>query len=653
MLAALVVNAVLVISDLLTREAGAVPAPAHHHTAAAQERVCVRLAAAPGLCTHGPDAPPEGVGRDGFPSVAKINKRIATRSYDLDRTADSTYSAAAVTAPVVCGTGGARVQAVYAHHPGANRYSTLLPTIRRLALVADDYVNRSAAQVGAGMRIRWATTSTCKISVKRISVGTSAKNNFNTTINALAAAGLNRHDRKYVVWLDTADGLCGIGTSIDDDRASQFNVNNQTTGFSQINRRCWGGGAEMHELFHTLGAVQRSAPRSTAYGHCRDERDAMCYLDGPGTTMIKPAPCPSSFEWYLDCNKNDYFNPKPKAGTYIATHWNTAKSKWLQPDDPPPSEPTLILPAVSRRLTGIKWSLSSYSKSANGTPVSYRWAVKRYSNTGDLVAAPACSFSSATARQPLFWCSATFPGPVVLSVQATDGKGLTNVTQRHVNFAIPSTPLATVFTAVTNPLSVTDADPAAKTVAITATLREAASTAKPLIGVPVSLSTDASSFNGVTNANGKVRWTVSTLSRMRVHLQSSSIITYVYVNGTFKPKTIWKSDSGWKFFEWTPVFGAPQLNGTVLSATLSPQEPYFEDNYVTLHRLDPGDTTWDLMADEFGQAEIYPNGSGLFAFDLSTAPASGTQFQFRKTIDPTNAPFYQYGPAVSDILTIP
>jgi len=149
-----------------------------------------------------------------------------------------------------------------------------------------------------------------------------------TEAAALRTLGYNRTDRKYLMWTD-ATVLCGIATNYQDDRPAQDNYNNgYAASFSRVDTPCWGRddhSTEAHELTHSLGAVQAGAPHGTLYGHCTDESDIMCYADGlPLVTTCAPAQ-----EYLLDCNGDDYFSTFPKAGSWLASHWNVASSKWL------------------------------------------------------------------------------------------------------------------------------------------------------------------------------------------------------------------------------------------------------------------------------------------------------------------------------------
>jgi hypothetical protein len=75
-----------------------------------------------------------------------------------------------------------------------------------------------------------------------------------------------------------------------------------------------------------LGAVLSTAPHPSDAGHCYDESDRMCYKDGP-TPMQQV--CPAEDEYLLDCNNDDYFSTAPRPGSWLATHWNTANSRFL------------------------------------------------------------------------------------------------------------------------------------------------------------------------------------------------------------------------------------------------------------------------------------------------------------------------------------
>lgn len=90
----------------------------------------------------------------------------------------------------------------------------------------------------------------------------------------------------------------------------------------------------LHEIVHTLGAVNHSAPHSDQLGHCYDIDDLMCYGYGraaPGGTPVLH-PCPDQAPISpLDCNKDDYFNPDPAPGSHLARNWNVYNSAFLCP----------------------------------------------------------------------------------------------------------------------------------------------------------------------------------------------------------------------------------------------------------------------------------------------------------------------------------
>ena len=89
----------------------------------------------------------------------------------------------------------------------------------------------------------------------------------------------------------------------------------------------------LHEITHTLGAVNDLAPHATSAGHCTDGYDVMCYADG-GTSAApySTSACPqlsgsqAGLTQTFDCNHDDYFSPDPAGGSYLATHWNVFNS---------------------------------------------------------------------------------------------------------------------------------------------------------------------------------------------------------------------------------------------------------------------------------------------------------------------------------------
>jgi hypothetical protein len=152
---------------------------------------------------------------------------------------------------------------------------------------------------------------------------------FGATVSAVTNLGFTSGDRKYLMWVD-ATVLCGIAQMYPYSDPGQDNVNNGSyPQMARIDSGCWGLGqsVEAHELVHTLGAVMPDAPHATVNGHCSDESDRLCYVDGPGAVMQQV--CAPENEALLDCDGDDYFSTAPAPGSYLATHWNAADSRFL------------------------------------------------------------------------------------------------------------------------------------------------------------------------------------------------------------------------------------------------------------------------------------------------------------------------------------
>jgi hypothetical protein len=271
----------------------------------------MEIKAIPGACTHGPDAPFAGL--------------------DVSRSVAPLTGLAVNPLSVVCdgdGQSGNRVQVLYVHGSGnADRYSQYLASIRTWTSGVDDIYSASAAQTGGTRHIRFVTDSGCQIAVSDVAIANSALGDFGNSVNAIKSQGYNRTDRKYLMYVD-ATALCGVAFVTLDDQPGQGNANNSGASYSRVDSGCWSAGPAAHELTHAMGAVMGSSPNHTSYGHCTDDYDIMCYNDGAGT-VLRVVCTDRAQDNRLDCNKDDYFNTNPPAGSYLATHWNTANNRFL------------------------------------------------------------------------------------------------------------------------------------------------------------------------------------------------------------------------------------------------------------------------------------------------------------------------------------
>ena len=311
----------VVVSGLL---AGVVPAAAHGPTRGLQVAATGDCAGGyrvvgTDLCTHGPDPRPAG-------------RRMTVQPRAISASIEGPLPGA-----VLCdgdGRSGRRVQAIYARTASIeSRRSTVIPQIRTLAAGVQSAFLASAARTDGVRRPRWVTDDDCRLAVIEVVLSEAARTSFGTTISELQGLGHARADRKYLIWFDTGV-YCGIGTFWGDDRSGADNLSNTRVGYGRVDAGCWGW-AESHELMHTLGAVQNSAPNTTwnvapgAFGHCTDEYDVMCYPDAPGVTMT--IRCPDrGLDGQFDCGNDDYFHTRPSGGSYLGSHWNTADSGWLE-----------------------------------------------------------------------------------------------------------------------------------------------------------------------------------------------------------------------------------------------------------------------------------------------------------------------------------
>jgi hypothetical protein len=167
-----------------------------------------------------------------------------------------------------------------------------------------------------------------------------------------AATGDDTRDL-FILADDLTDGTTGVyGTGEvipTDDRPDAANEHNygQLTGImwapagTQPDATGWQPTVMLHEISHNLGAVQWSAPHTThpandqsgTYAHCWDGQDVMCYADGPAMAHpyvsnvcpLGDGPIPQTY----DCGRDDYFNPDPATGSYLATHWNVYNSAFM------------------------------------------------------------------------------------------------------------------------------------------------------------------------------------------------------------------------------------------------------------------------------------------------------------------------------------
>ena len=341
-------------------------------------------------CSHGPDPAPPG--RD-------VREPLPLGDIAALTTGDPGDGSPTGSDQVVCtgdGVDGKRVQAVYAYPAdGADNYDTVAPYIRQWAALADRVINTSAAETGGIRHVRYVTDANCQVDVAKVALTPDGVSSLAGTAADLHAQGLDRSDRKYLVWVD-AYVYCGVASVEPDDSPGQGNANNGngTPGMiGRIDRGCWGNpasSAEAHELTHILGGVQPTAPHGTWNYHCSDESELMCYDDdytadgfvgSHGELVPLTYTCPKRHERLLDCKHDDYFSTSPSPDSWLGQHWNVADSSFLTSEGPAatldskaprPTKPRPIVVGQLGKTVPIKLTWSS-----NAPDVAGYWLWKR------------------------------------------------------------------------------------------------------------------------------------------------------------------------------------------------------------------------------------------------------------------------------------
>lgn len=238
-----------------------------------------------------------------------------------------------------------------------DRYSELAPQIRNVVHNANVILQSGAASLGyrADYKMRCAN-DTMTLQVDDVMLPTlSSEDDFSSIVNDLQAQGYTSIVSKYWVWYDDSVGnppIGGQGSLYDDDGLYADNLNNGPPWTSPSYGITYGSldyDIMQHENGHNLGAVQLSSPHSSRAYHCNDGLDIMCYADGGANQCTESFWCANTCFGgkRFDCGLDDYFNPAPSEGSYLAAHWNLGSgfNRYMR-----------ILPAPDLVVSDVSWT---------------------------------------------------------------------------------------------------------------------------------------------------------------------------------------------------------------------------------------------------------------------------------------------------------
>jgi len=251
--------------------------------------------------------------------------------------------------PVCAAAGTRRVYVVYSHPEGvADRYDDKVAAIRNRVqrmnwkLIQEGY-RSSGNQIAAQYRVRCASgTQTIYVSniESKANAGGSGDPDPNSALNIrnsveeVLGTPTGSQARKYLILAEKDSGTpTGWGWFADYERHwikdASLNYNNNRTSSAVIFEEQWGLHNTVHEVGHTLGAVNVTYPKATSNAHCIDGWDLMCYRDGSTEAASYTESACSSGSGYntpdlvpFDCRKDTFFDTSTEAGENLRGKWN-------------------------------------------------------------------------------------------------------------------------------------------------------------------------------------------------------------------------------------------------------------------------------------------------------------------------------------------
>ncbi|GAB7044289.1 hypothetical protein JCM9533A_81400 [Catenuloplanes niger JCM 9533] len=281
-----------------------------------------------------PGEPAPVVSEDVFPGAVLGGPRTGPLATSVPAVGGDSLRALAAepTTGFTCdGTAGPRVEVLYVREASMpDRYAAMQPLMQAWLVNTDAAWNDGAARHGRSRHIRYLTETvdgSCRAVIRNVVVPAGALATFDASIAAVKALGYNAASNRKYLMITEATVVCGLAQTTDDDQPGAANLANTAVRYARVDAspNCLGANAIAHEFGHTIGAIQDSAPHHSEPGHCNQGFDLMCYAD---TFSLD---CPQyDHKRIPDCAFDDFFSTQPAAGTYLATHWNTANSVYFR-----------------------------------------------------------------------------------------------------------------------------------------------------------------------------------------------------------------------------------------------------------------------------------------------------------------------------------